>query len=66
MMPGSGGAQQQASTLADRLERQERWLLARLEDTRAIKAAFTKLSETLSDDQKRPPTSFLDRTWGWE
>lgn len=58
-MPKPGDAQPQASTMADRLELQERWLLARLEGTRAIKAAFTKLSETLSDDQKKTADELL-------
>jgi hypothetical protein len=39
--------------LADRLELQERWLLARLEGTRTIKVAFTNLYGALSDDQKK-------------
>jgi LTXXQ motif family protein len=59
MMPKPGDAQPQAPTMADRLELQERWLLARLEGTRAIKAAFTKLSETLSDDQKKTADELL-------
>jgi hypothetical protein len=53
MMSGVGGAQPQASTLADRLDLQEKWLLARIDGTRMMKSAFTKLNETLSDDQKK-------------
>jgi LTXXQ motif family protein len=53
MMSGVGGAQAQASTLADRLDLQEKWLLARLDGTRMMKSAFVKLNETLSDDQKK-------------
>lgn len=59
MMPKPSDAQPQGSTLADRLELQERWLLARLEGTREIKAAFAKLSETLSDDQKKTADELL-------
>jgi len=35
MMPKPGDAQQQVPTMADRLDLQEQWLLARLEGTRA-------------------------------
>jgi hypothetical protein len=59
MMPKSGDVQQQPSTLADRLDLQEQWLFARLEGARTIKAAFTKLSETLSDDQKKTADELL-------
>ena len=40
------------STLAVRLERQEQWLAARLEGTRAMRSAYIKLNELLSDDQQ--------------
>lgn len=50
MMPQAGSA---AQTLADRLDVQERWLTARVEGTRAIKAAFTPLFSTFSEDQKK-------------
>jgi hypothetical protein len=53
MMPQPGSAQQQAPTLAERLDLQERWLAARLEGIRAIKSAFTNLYSTLSEDQKK-------------
>lgn len=46
-------------TTADRLDRQEQWLLARLEGTRAMKAAFTKLNEALSDEQKKTANDIL-------
>jgi hypothetical protein len=59
MMPKSGDAQQQASTMADRLDQQEQWLLARLEGLRTMKAAFTKLNETLSDEQKKTANDLL-------
>lgn len=52
MMAQPGAGQQQAPTMAEQLDLQERWLLARLEGTRAIRSAFTKLYEALSDDQK--------------
>lgn len=59
MMGKSGDAQQQAPTMADRLDRQEQWLLARLEGTRAMKASFTKLNEALSDEQKKTANEIL-------
>jgi hypothetical protein len=59
MMPESGDAQQQAPTMADRLDQQEQWLLARLEGIRTMKAAFTKLNETLSDEQKKTANDLL-------
>ena len=46
-------------TLADRLDRQEQWLSARLEGTKAIKTAFIKLNETLSDEQKKTADDLL-------
>lgn len=63
-MPMSGGAQQPGSTMADRLELQERWLAARLEGTRTVKSAFIKLSETLSDDQKKIADELLGPQMG--
>ena len=55
--PAAG--QQQAPTLTARLDVQERWLAARLEGTRAIKAAFTQLYGTFSDDQKKAADELL-------
>jgi hypothetical protein len=46
-------------TLTDRLELQERWLLARLEGTGAIKSAFANLYATFSDDQKKTASEIL-------
>jgi hypothetical protein len=59
MMPQGGAGQQQAATIADRLDVQERWLLARLEGTRAMKAAYTNLFGALSDDQKKSANELL-------
>lgn len=50
------GAQQ---NLVDRLALQEKWLAARLEGTRAIKAALANLVGTLSDDQKKAADELL-------
>lgn len=50
------GAQQ---NLVDRLALQEKWLVARLEGTRAIKAALANLVGTLSDDQKKAADELL-------
>lgn len=52
-------AQQPALTMTDRLDRQEQWLLARLDGTRAMKSAFAKLNETLSDEQKQAANELL-------
>ena len=59
MMSHSGAGQQQLPTLADRLELQEQWLVARLEGIRAIKPAFVNLFGTLSDDQKKTANELL-------
>jgi hypothetical protein len=48
-----------ASELADRLELQEQWLVARLEGIRAIKPVFVGLFGTLSDDQKKTANELL-------
>jgi LTXXQ motif family protein len=45
--------------LVDRLALQEKWLAARLEGTRAIKAALANLVGTLSDDQKKTADELL-------
>jgi hypothetical protein len=58
-MMGKPGEAQQPPTMADRLDRQEQWPLARLEGTRAMKAAFTKLNEALSDEQKKTANDIL-------
>jgi len=59
MMPQPGAGQQQAPTMAQRLDQQERWLLARLEGTRALKSAVTNLYGTLSEDQKKTANELL-------
>ena len=59
MMPQPSTGQQQAPTMMERLDLQERWMLARLEGTRTIKSALSKLYETLSDDQKKSANEFL-------
>lgn len=53
MMAGMSGS------LVDRLSLQEKWLAARLEGTRAIKAALTSLVGVLSDDQKKAADELL-------
>lgn len=55
MMPPAGGQQ----TLTERLDAQERWLTARLEGLRSIKAAFTPLFGTFSEEQKKTATEIL-------
>ena len=59
MMPQSAAGQQQAPTLIERLDAQERWMLARLEGTRTMKSALSKLYESLSDDQKKSANELL-------
>ena len=56
--PAAAG-QQQAATMAQRLDTQERWLQARLEGTRALKSALTSLYGTLSDEQKKTADELL-------
>jgi LTXXQ motif family protein len=51
------GASQQG--LIERFALQEKWLAARLEGTRAIKAALTNLIGTLSDEQKKAADELL-------
>ena len=58
-MPKPGDSQPPASTMAERLDQQEQWLLARLEGTRTMKSAFTKLNDVLSDDQKKAASDLL-------
>ena len=65
-MPKPGDTQPPASTMAERLDQQEQWLLARLEGTRTMKSAFTKLNETLSDDQKKAVNDILPPHLGME
>jgi hypothetical protein len=57
MLPGAG--LQQAATMTERLDLQEKWLLARLESTRTIKSAVAGLYATLSDDQKKTANELL-------
>ena len=45
--------------MIERLDLQERWMLARLEGTRTIKSALSKLNEILSDDQKKSANELL-------
>jgi hypothetical protein len=59
MMGRMGAGQSQGQTLAQRLDAQERWLTARLDGTRAIKTVFIKLSDALSQDQKRTADELL-------
>jgi len=59
MMPQPNAGQQQALTMAERLDQQERWLVARLEGTRALKSAVTTLYGTLSEDQKKTANELL-------
>ena len=61
--PGDGPP---ASTLSARLDQQEQWLGARLDGTRAMKSAFAKLNEALSDDQKKTANDLLAPHMGME
>jgi hypothetical protein len=58
-MRAAAGGQPQAATIVDRLSLQERWLAARLEGTRTMKAALTTLVAALSDDQKKTADELL-------
>ena len=59
MMVKPADAQAKAATIADRLDQQEKWLLARLDGVRTMKFAFAKLNETLLDDQKKTADDLL-------
>ena len=59
MMSQPAAEQQQAPTLTARLDAQERWLVARVDGIRAMKAAFTPLYATFSDDQKKAADELL-------
>jgi hypothetical protein len=59
IMARPDAGQQQAPTMAERLDLQERWLLAQLEGTRALKSAVTNLYGTLSEDQKKTANELL-------
>lgn len=59
MMPKPGDKQPPASTFSARLDSQEQWLIARLDGLRAMKSAFAKLNEVLSDDQKKTASDLL-------
>ena len=59
IMARPDAGQQQAPTMAERLDQQERSLLARLEGTRALKSAVTNLYGTLSEDQKKTANELL-------
>lgn len=48
----------------DRLDRQERWLSARIEGVRAIRAALTPLFGVLSDEQKKTADELLGALFG--
>jgi hypothetical protein len=61
--PGDGAP---ASALSARLDQQEQWLAARLDGTRAIKSAFARLNEALSDDQKKAANDLLAPHMGME
>ena len=60
------GDRQPASSLTARLDQQEQWLGARLDGTRAMKSAFAKLNEALSDDQKKTANDLLAPHLGME
>jgi hypothetical protein len=64
MMSHMAARQQQAPTLAERLNLQEQWLAARLEGTQAIKSAFTNLYGVLTDDQKKTANELLGPQMG--
>jgi hypothetical protein len=59
MMPKPGEKQPPASTFSARLDSQEQWQVARLDGLRAMKSAFAKLNEVLSDDQKKTASDLL-------
>jgi hypothetical protein len=64
MTPQPDAGQQQALTMPERLDQQERSLVARLEGTRALKSAVTNLYGTLSEDQKKTANELLGPQMG--
>lgn len=56
--------QQTAPTSAARLDEQERWLTARLEGVRALKAAYGKLYAVLDDRQKKTADELMAMPMG--
>jgi len=59
MMSHMGAAQQQPPALTERLNLQEQWLIARLEETRAMKTALTNLYAVLTEDQRKTANELL-------
>ena len=59
MMSHMGAAQQQPPALTERLNLQEQWLIARLEETRAMKSALTNLYAVLTEDQRKTANELL-------
>jgi hypothetical protein len=62
MMSHMGAAQQQPPALTERLNLQEQWLAARLEETRAMKSALsalTNLYAVLTEDQRKTANELL-------
>jgi LTXXQ motif family protein len=66
MMPKPGDGQPPAPTMADRLDLQEQWLVARLDGTRAMKSTFSRLNEALSDEQTKAANDLLAPHIGME
>jgi hypothetical protein len=59
MMSHMGAAQQQPPPLTERLNLQEQWLIARLEEIRAMKSALTNLYAVLTEDQSKTANELL-------
>jgi hypothetical protein len=59
MMSHMGAAQQQPPAITERLNLQEQWLIARLEETRAMKSALTNLFAVLTEDQRKTANELL-------
>jgi hypothetical protein len=53
------GSAQQPPTVIDRIDQQERWLTARLDGLKAIKATVVPLYAALSDEQKKTADELL-------
>ena len=53
------------TTLVDRLDRQERWLAARVEGVRAIKTGLASLYAILTEDQKKAAEELLGSHMGF-
>jgi hypothetical protein len=61
---GTPNPERPATSAVDHLDNHERWLTARLESVRALKAAYTKLYAALDDHQKKTADQLVTHQMG--